>query len=79
MLLSLVTHVSAATAKLFQPCLTLCNPIDGSPAGSTICPWDSLGKNSGVGYHFLLQVTHDGWNNGCLLQLIFFFLMLSEF
>ena len=28
----------------------LCNPIDGSPPG-----WDSPGKNTGVGCHFLLQ------------------------
>ena len=26
----------AATAKLFQSCPTLCNPIDGSPPGSPI-------------------------------------------
>ena len=25
-----------AVAKLFQSCLTLCNPIDGSPPGSSI-------------------------------------------
>ena len=31
----------------------LCNPIDGSPQGS--CPWDSPGKNTGAGCHFLLQ------------------------
>ena len=38
---------------LLQSCLTLCNPMDGSPPGS--CPWDSLGKNTGVGCHALLQ------------------------
>ena len=27
---------AAAAAKLLQSCLTLCNPIDGSPSGSTI-------------------------------------------
>ena len=32
----------------------LCDPIDGSPPGSP-CPWDSPGKNTGVGCHFLLQ------------------------
>ena len=31
----------------------LCDPIDGSPPGSR--PWDSPGKNTGVGCHFLLQ------------------------
>jgi len=27
---------AAATAKLLQSCLTLCDPIDGSPPGSPI-------------------------------------------
>ena len=44
---------AAAAAKSHQSCLTLCDPIDGSPPGS--CPWDSPGKNTGVGCHFLLQ------------------------
>ena len=42
-----------AAAKLLQSYPTLCDPIDGSPPGS--CPWDSPGKNTGVGCHFLLQ------------------------
>ena len=42
---------AAAAAKLLQSCPTLCNPIDRSPPGS----WDSPGKNTGVGCHFLLQ------------------------
>ena len=47
-------YVSAAVApKLLQSCPTLCDPIDGSPPGSH--PWDSPGKNTGVGCHFLLQ------------------------
>ena len=29
-------HVAAATAKSHQLCLTLCDPIDGSPPGSSI-------------------------------------------
>ena len=40
--------IKAAAAKSLQSCPTLCNPIDGSP-------WDSPGKNTGVGCHFLLQ------------------------
>ena len=40
-------------AKSRQSCLTLCDPIDGSPPGSH--PWDSPGNNTGVGCHFLLQ------------------------
>ena len=39
--------------KLIQSCPTLCDPIDGSPPGSPR-PWDSPGKNTGVGCHFLL-------------------------
>ena len=42
-----------AAAKSPQSCPTLCDPIDGSPPGSPIR--DSLGKNTGVGCHFLLQ------------------------
>ena len=42
-----------AAAKSHQSCRILCDPIDGSPPGS--CPWDSPGKNTGVGCHFLLQ------------------------
>ena len=43
-----------AAAKSLQSCPTLCDPIDGSPPGST-GPWDSPSKNTGVGCHFLLQ------------------------
>ena len=42
-------HYAAAAAKALQSCPTLCDPIDGSR------PWDSPGKNTGVGCHFLLQ------------------------
>ena len=42
---------AAAAANSLQSCLTLCNPIDGSPPGSPL-PWDSPG---GVGCHFFLQ------------------------
>ena len=43
----------AVAAKSLQSCPTLCDPTEDSPPGS--CPWDSPGKNSGVGCHFLLQ------------------------
>ena len=29
-------YYAAAAAKLLQSCLTLCDPIDGSPAGSPV-------------------------------------------
>ena len=51
--ISLQLHAAAA-AKSLQACLTLCDPIDGSPPGSPR-PRDSPGKNTGVGCHFLLQ------------------------
>ena len=44
---------AAAAAESRQLCPTLCDPIDGGPPGSH--PWDSQGKNTGVGCHFLLQ------------------------
>ena len=37
-----------------QSCQTPCNPMDCSPAGTTI-HWDSSGKNTRVGSHGLLQ------------------------
>ena len=48
-----ICHFLIYAAKSRQSCLTLCNPIDGSPSCS--CPWDSPGKNPGVGCLFLLQ------------------------
>ena len=34
-----------------QSCLTLCDSLDCG----LLCPWDSPGKNTGVGCHALLQ------------------------
>ena len=52
----LITCTAAAAAKSRQSCPTLCDPIDGNPPGSPPPrPWDSPGKNTGVGCHFLLQ------------------------
>ena len=45
---------AAAAAKSLQSCPILCNLRNGSPPGSP-CPWDSPGKNTGVGCHFFLQ------------------------
>ena len=45
---------AAAAAKSLQLCPTLCHPIDGSPP-RLLRPWDSPGKNTGVGCRFLLQ------------------------
>ena len=50
----LIELAAAAAAKSLQSCPTLCNPIRRQP---TRLPhsWDSPGKNTGVGCHFLLQ------------------------
>ena len=45
-----------AAAKSFQSCPTLCNPIDWTVQPTRLRhPWDSPGKNTGVGCHLLLQ------------------------
>ena len=36
LLFFLFTAAAAAAAKSLQSCLTLCNPIDGSPPGSPV-------------------------------------------
>ena len=37
-------------------CPTLCDPPwNVAPSGRLLCPWNSLGKNTGVGCHSLLQ------------------------
>ena len=45
---------AAATAKSLQLCLTLCDPHRRQPNGLP-GSWDSPGKNTAVGCHFLLQ------------------------
>ena len=49
--IALISH--AAAAKSCQSCPTLCDPIGGGPPDSR--PWDSPGKHTGMGCHFLLQ------------------------
>ena len=46
--------LNAAVAKSLQSCPTLCDPIDRQPTRLPR-PWDSPGKDTGVGCHFLLQ------------------------
>ena len=54
-----------------QSCLTLCNLMDCSPS-RLLCPWDSPGKNPGVGSHSLLQGIFPTWGSNlhllCLLH-----------
>ena len=44
----------AVLCLVTQSCLTLCNPMDYSPPGSSVHE-DSPGKSTGVGCHALLQ------------------------
>ena len=45
---------AAAAAKLLQSCPTLCDPMDCNPPGFSVHE-DSPGKNTGVGFHAVLQ------------------------
>ena len=47
-----LSFYSMCVCSVAQSCLTLCNTME--PAG-LLCPWNSPGKNTGVGYHSLLQ------------------------
>ena len=47
-------YLECVCAKSLLSCLTLCNPMDCSPPGSSV-HGDSPGKKTGVGCHALLQ------------------------
>ena len=50
-------------------CPTLCDPLDGSPPGSSV-HGDSRGKNTGVGCHGFLQgIFPTQGSNPCLMSL----------
>ena len=50
----ILNPAASAAANSLRSCPTLCDSIDGSPPVSPR-PWDSPGKNTGEGCHFLLQ------------------------
>ena len=52
--IALISHAIKSESEVAQSCPTLCDPVDCSLPGF-LCPWDSPGKTTGVGYHFLLQ------------------------
>ena len=62
-----ISEYCAVLCLVAQSCLTLCDPMDGSPPGSSVHE-DSPGKNTGVGYHALLQgiLAIQGSNPGLL-------------
>ena len=44
-----------AHARLFSRAQLFATPWTGLQSAWLLSPWNSLGKNTGVGYHFLLQ------------------------
>ena len=52
-LLRIFASINEVKVLVAQLCPTLCYPMDCSP--QFLCPGNSPGKNTGVGYHALLQ------------------------
>ena len=50
----IINQCCAVLCLVTQSCPTLCDPMDYSLPGSSV-HGDSPGKNTGVGYHVLLQ------------------------
>ena len=55
-------------AKSLQSVSDSLDPMECSPPGSSLCPWDSLGKNIGVGCHFLFPTQGFYLSALCLLH-----------
>ena len=53
-LASRLVWVTSVLCLVTQSCQILCDPMDCSPPGSSVCG-DSPGKNTGLGFHALLQ------------------------
>ena len=47
------SDLNGLVSQLLSQVQLFCDPMDCSPP--ILCPWDSPGKNTGVGCHFLLQ------------------------
>ena len=50
---SINNQLDGGGGLITQSCPTLCDPQTVAP--QALHPWDSPGKNAGVGCHFLLQ------------------------
>ena len=74
----IISWQCAVLCLVTQSCLTLCDPMDCSPPGSSV-HGDSPGKNTGVGCHALLQgiFPTQGSNPG-LLHCRWIFFLPSE-
>ena len=72
---TIMKAVAAAAAKSLELCLTLCNPIDGSPPGSSIpgilqartLRWVAISFSNSTAFSLLYGPTltsiHDSWKN----------------
>ena len=47
--------ISPSLSHSVQSYLTLCDPMDSLQSTKLLCPWNSPGKNTAVGCHFLLH------------------------
>ena len=72
----LVFYYGAGDSLLTKPWPTLCNPMDRSPPGFSA--WDFPGKNTGVGFHFLLQIYPTQGSNAHLLHCRWILYHLSQ-
>ena len=52
--IDIYANIYAVLCLVSLSCLTLCDPVDCSPPGSSV-HGDAPGKNTGVGCHALLQ------------------------
>ena len=66
---------AAAAAKSLQSCLTLCNPIDGSPPGSPVPGILQARTLEWVGQHHF----PNSFSEGCKIKLLCFLLSRSLF
>ena len=53
-LFSLPPPAAVCESSVAHSCPTLCDPMDCKPA-RLLCPWDSPGRKTSVGCHFLFQ------------------------
>ena len=58
--MKIIVYASTVLCLVTQSCLTLCNPMDYNPSGSSV-HGDSSGKNIGVGCHAFLQRIFPTW------------------
>ena len=69
---------SRGCAQLLQWCPTLCDPMDCMWPARLLCPWNFLGKNTGVGCHCLLHLSPFLLTNPWYYSLYIFTIQLDK-